>query len=211
VVHTAHQLGMALGLGVLVAVSAHAGNDLGGPAAVAKQADVALTGSSVLLAAALLVGLAVILPVHPQCTRPSGRPTGGCHGATRRERRVTTLDGSLTGAERSCTAASGRRPSACSPLPAPRPTDQMCPAGAGPLGWSCHFLRLRPAPKAAGGGPLEGRRELLQRRPDRPRHRQHRRDAGLVADLMDVDVYEIRAADPYPDEYEATVRRNVEE
>ena len=35
--------------------------------------------------------------------------------------------------------------------------------------------------------------------------------AALVADLMDVDVYEIRAAEPYPDDYEATVRRNVEE
>jgi flavodoxin len=35
--------------------------------------------------------------------------------------------------------------------------------------------------------------------------------AALVADLMDIDVYEIRAAEPYPDDYEATVRRNVEE
>ena len=35
--------------------------------------------------------------------------------------------------------------------------------------------------------------------------------AALVADLMDVDVYEIRAAEPYPDDYGATVRRNVEE
>jgi flavodoxin len=35
--------------------------------------------------------------------------------------------------------------------------------------------------------------------------------AALVADLMDVDVYEIRAADPYSDDYEATVRRNLEE
>jgi flavodoxin len=35
--------------------------------------------------------------------------------------------------------------------------------------------------------------------------------AGVIADIIDVDVYEIRAADPYPDDYEATVRRNVEE
>jgi EmrB/QacA subfamily drug resistance transporter len=64
VVNTAHQLGMALGLGILVTVSAHAGDDLLGPTAVAEQVRAALTGSSVLLAAALLVTLAVILPAH---------------------------------------------------------------------------------------------------------------------------------------------------
>jgi flavodoxin len=35
--------------------------------------------------------------------------------------------------------------------------------------------------------------------------------AGMIADLVDVDVYEIRPADPYPHDYEATVRRNVRE
>ena len=35
--------------------------------------------------------------------------------------------------------------------------------------------------------------------------------AGIVADLSDVDVYEITAATPYPKGYEATVRRNVQE
>lgn len=60
--NTAHQLGMALGLSVLVAVSAHAGTTLSGPDAVAEHVRVALTGSSVLLAAALLVTVAVILP-----------------------------------------------------------------------------------------------------------------------------------------------------
>ena len=35
--------------------------------------------------------------------------------------------------------------------------------------------------------------------------------AGIISDLTDVDVYEITAADPYPDDYEATVRRNVQE
>jgi hypothetical protein len=61
-VNTAHQLGMALGLGVLVAVSARAGSDLDGPAAVAEHVRAALTGSTVLLAAALVVILAVIVP-----------------------------------------------------------------------------------------------------------------------------------------------------
>jgi EmrB/QacA subfamily drug resistance transporter len=60
-VNTAHQLGMALGLGILVAVSAHAG-DLDGPAAVAEHVRAALTGSAALLAAALVVVLAVIVP-----------------------------------------------------------------------------------------------------------------------------------------------------
>ena len=35
--------------------------------------------------------------------------------------------------------------------------------------------------------------------------------AGIITDLAAVDVYEITAADPYPRDYEATVRRNVEE
>lgn len=33
----------------------------------------------------------------------------------------------------------------------------------------------------------------------------------MIADLIDVDLYEIRAADPYPDDYEATVERNQRE
>lgn len=35
--------------------------------------------------------------------------------------------------------------------------------------------------------------------------------AALIAELTEVDLYEIRAAEPYPDDYEATVRRNVQE
>jgi EmrB/QacA subfamily drug resistance transporter len=61
-VNTAHQLGMALGLGILVAVAARGGATLGGAAAVADHVQRALTGSSVLLAAALLVTVVVILP-----------------------------------------------------------------------------------------------------------------------------------------------------
>ena len=73
VVNTAHQLGMALGLGVLVTVSAHAGSALSSPAAVTEQVRVALTGGSVLLAA-LVVSLAVILPAH---RRAGARALGG--------------------------------------------------------------------------------------------------------------------------------------
>ncbi|WP_345544706.1 flavodoxin [Microbacterium jejuense] len=35
--------------------------------------------------------------------------------------------------------------------------------------------------------------------------------AGIIRDLIDIDEYEILAADPYPDGYEATVQRNVRE
>jgi hypothetical protein len=62
-VNTAHQLGMALGLGVLVAVSAHAG--AGSPdraAGITAQVGTALTGSSALLLLALVVALVVIVP-----------------------------------------------------------------------------------------------------------------------------------------------------
>jgi hypothetical protein len=61
-VNTAHQLSMAVGLTVLVAVSTHAGTGLGGPAAVTARVSAALLGSSALLAVALLVALVVILP-----------------------------------------------------------------------------------------------------------------------------------------------------
>jgi len=61
-VNTAHQLGMALGLAILVSVSARAGADLDGAAAVAEHVRTALTGSSVLLVLALLVTVVLILP-----------------------------------------------------------------------------------------------------------------------------------------------------
>ncbi len=35
--------------------------------------------------------------------------------------------------------------------------------------------------------------------------------AGMIAELADIDVFEIRAAEPYPDDYEATVERNSRE
>jgi len=61
--NTAHQLGMALGLGVLVAVSARTG-DLDGAAAVTAHVSVALTGSTLLLAMTLLVVAFVLVPVR---------------------------------------------------------------------------------------------------------------------------------------------------
>ena len=35
--------------------------------------------------------------------------------------------------------------------------------------------------------------------------------AGMIRDLVDIDEYEIIAADPYPQDYEATVQRNMQE
>jgi EmrB/QacA subfamily drug resistance transporter len=64
-INTAHQMGMALGLGILVAVSAHAGaGSPDGAAAVTAQVSAALTGSSVLLTIAALVVLVVIVPAR---------------------------------------------------------------------------------------------------------------------------------------------------
>jgi predicted MFS family arabinose efflux permease len=76
-VNTAHQLGMALGLGILVTASAHAGTSINGPAAVAEHVRVALTAASALLALALIVVLAVIIP--------SGRGTAGAWLTTEKE------------------------------------------------------------------------------------------------------------------------------
>ena len=61
-VNTAHQLGTALGLAVLSAVALRAGSGSSGPDAVAEQVRAALTGSSVLLALALLIVLVLIVP-----------------------------------------------------------------------------------------------------------------------------------------------------
>jgi predicted MFS family arabinose efflux permease len=64
-VNTFHQLGSALGLGVLVAVSATAGHGLAAHAAVlTAHVQAALTAGSCLLLACLLAVLGLILPVH---------------------------------------------------------------------------------------------------------------------------------------------------
>ena len=64
-VNTFHQVGMALGLGVLIAASAHAGHGLTAPAAVlTAHVNTALTAGSVLLALCLIATLALILPTE---------------------------------------------------------------------------------------------------------------------------------------------------
>jgi EmrB/QacA subfamily drug resistance transporter len=78
-VNTFHQVGMALGLGVLVAASAHAGQDLTASAAVlTAHVSIALTAGSVLLTLCLAAALALILPSelaerHRDASR-AGRP-----------------------------------------------------------------------------------------------------------------------------------------
>src|SRR3954453_4621239 len=61
-VNTAHQLGMATGLALLVAASANA-------AGLASQVAAALAGATILLALCLLVVLAVILPAQRRSQR----------------------------------------------------------------------------------------------------------------------------------------------
>jgi hypothetical protein len=62
-VNTAHQLGSALGLGILVAFSASSGAGVGDPvAALAAHVSTALTGGSLLLAGCLALAIMVIVP-----------------------------------------------------------------------------------------------------------------------------------------------------
>ena len=61
-VNTSHQLGSALGVGVLVALSANAGS-------LAASAAVAYTGGSVMLAAALAAVLILIVPAERSARR----------------------------------------------------------------------------------------------------------------------------------------------
>lgn len=63
-VNTSHQLGSALGIGVLVAVSANAGS-------LAGTVAVAYTGGSIMLAAALLVAVLLIVPAERAARRNS--------------------------------------------------------------------------------------------------------------------------------------------
>jgi EmrB/QacA subfamily drug resistance transporter len=69
-VNTFHQLGMALGLSVLVAVSASSGHGLTQGAALTAHVQTALTAGSVLLGACLLAVLGLILPAHLRNRRP---------------------------------------------------------------------------------------------------------------------------------------------
>jgi predicted MFS family arabinose efflux permease len=63
-VNTFHQLGMALGLSVLVAVSASSGRGLTPAAALTAHVDTALTAGTALLGACLLAVLSLILAAH---------------------------------------------------------------------------------------------------------------------------------------------------
>ena len=75
-VNTFHQVGMALGLGVLIAASAHAGHGLTTPAAVlTAHVSTALTAGSVLLALCLMAALALILSAERAERRPDARPS----------------------------------------------------------------------------------------------------------------------------------------
>jgi predicted MFS family arabinose efflux permease len=79
-VNTAHQLGMALGLAVLSAVALRAGTGVGGPEAVAQHVRAALTGSSVILALALLVVLVVLVPAGRANGSKGALPVPGSTG-----------------------------------------------------------------------------------------------------------------------------------
>jgi EmrB/QacA subfamily drug resistance transporter len=75
-VNTFHQVGMALGLGVLTAVSAHAGRGLASPAAaLTAHVRVALSTGTMLLALCLAAVAALILPAaRPTRTLRPGPP-----------------------------------------------------------------------------------------------------------------------------------------
>ncbi len=62
-VNTFHQVGMAFGLGILVATAAHVSTDgVNSAARLAAQVSAALTAGSVLLALSLVAALALIVP-----------------------------------------------------------------------------------------------------------------------------------------------------
>jgi flavodoxin len=125
---------------------------------------------------------------------------------------VTTPDGSLT-ARRAVlsgglgTAAVGLFAAACSTPDRPDAPGRVTapsvgaatPSGAGPRRKPLVAFFSRAGENYFNGGRIDlavGNTAVV---------------AGLVADLIDVDTYEISASDPYPDDYEATVRRNVQE
>jgi EmrB/QacA subfamily drug resistance transporter len=78
-VNTAHQLGSALGLGILVTLSASRGAASADPvAALAGRVSTALTGGSLLLAMCLVITLALIVPSQ-FTTRPAPRNPAADH------------------------------------------------------------------------------------------------------------------------------------
>jgi EmrB/QacA subfamily drug resistance transporter len=73
-VNTFHQLGMALGLGVLITASAHSGSGLtSAPAVLTARVQTAFTTGSGLLVICLIVTLTLILPVGLIRRRQSGQ------------------------------------------------------------------------------------------------------------------------------------------
>jgi EmrB/QacA subfamily drug resistance transporter len=74
-VNTFHQIGTALGLGILVTASAHAGSGLPAAAALTARVGAALATGSVLLAGCLLAVLALIVPAD-LASRRRGAATG---------------------------------------------------------------------------------------------------------------------------------------
>lgn len=74
-VNTFHQLGMALGLGVLITASAHAGRRLSSaPAVLSAQVDTAMAAGCVLLVLCLITALALILPTELCARRSNAEP-----------------------------------------------------------------------------------------------------------------------------------------
>ena len=73
-VNTFHQLGMALGLSVLVAVAANSGHGLAPADALTAHVDTALSAGTVLLGACLLAVLGLILPARGTGPDPAGSP-----------------------------------------------------------------------------------------------------------------------------------------
>jgi hypothetical protein len=67
--NTAHQLGMALGLGILVTLAAHAGTDQ-----VAARVGAALTGSSILLALGVVAAQVTTIPSRAAARRQADEP-----------------------------------------------------------------------------------------------------------------------------------------
>ena len=77
-VNTFHQVGMAFGLGVLVAVAAHArAGGVNAAARLAAQVSAALTAGSILLALSLIAALALIVPAAAARRRDFGTHQDG--------------------------------------------------------------------------------------------------------------------------------------
>ncbi|MCZ8158554.1 MAG: MFS transporter [Rhizobiaceae bacterium] len=77
VVNTAHQLGNSLGLAALVAAAAFGTSGLSGPDLLAHRVTIALSGSSIMMALALLIALAFLT----RNARPASPPEGNIQRA----------------------------------------------------------------------------------------------------------------------------------